>query len=262
AATTYLEGEDDEGGLVAVVVMQAGGSVEAVVQQFFPSLAPPAEVKFHLEARTVVRPDVVPAFLPVAVDLGVGETLLAAGDDLEDFVVIPPAGGAIHHLGPYLYNATSSGRHILVASGQGDIRVYGPPGTTLKALLVQGHVGEPHPVTAGQDTAWDFTLEGVPLYVGVVVETADNVGGLFGAGQFHGNYDVTFELDGVEVLQAGETDCAVPVQCGLSVLGSSSWWYIGDYLDEHVKAGTYQATASFEPSNNMQVYEVAAFVVP
>jgi hypothetical protein len=261
AATTYLEDDEDDGGdLVAVIVMQAGGRVEAVVQQFFPSLAPPAEVKFHLEARTVVRPDVVPTFLPVAVDLQAGETVLAAGDDLEDLVVIPPGGTALHHLGPYVYNATSSGRHVVIASGQGDTRLYGPPGTTLKALLVQLHQGEPHPVTSGEEVAWSFTLEGIPLYVGLLVETADQAQG-FAVAPFHGNHELTMTHAGFDVLQASEAGCVA--SCGFSLVGSGATDHaVSDYLDEHIGPGSYEVTARFETANGMQLREFAAYVLP
>jgi hypothetical protein len=259
AATTYLESEDD-GALVAVVVMQAGGRVEAVVTQFFPSLLPPAEVNFHLEARTVVRPDVVPSFVPVAVDLEPGQTLLAAGDDLEDLVVIPPGGTALHHLGPYVYNATSSGRHVVIASGQGDTRLYGPPGTTLQALLVQLHQGEPHPVPSGEEVAWSFTLEGIPLYVGLLVETADQAQG-FAVAPFHGNHELTMTHAGFDVLQASETGCAV--SCGFSLVGSGTTDHaVSDYLDEHIGPGAYEVTARFETANGMQLREFAAYVLP
>lgn len=258
AATTYLETEDD-GELVAVVVMQSGGRVEAVVQMFFPSLVPPADVNFNLEARTVVRPDVVPSFLPVAVPLRPGESLLAVGDGLEDFVVIPPGGTAIHHLGPYEYNATSPGQHIVIVSGQGDTRLHGPPGTTMKALLVQAYEGEPHAVTGGQDLTWGFTIDGVPLYVGLLLETVDQANG-FAAAVFHGNYEMTVTHAGFDVLKAAETGCVV--SCGFSLVGSGTMGHHeSDFLEERLGSGAYEVRARFETANGIQVREFAAYVV-
>lgn len=262
SATTYgdEEDEDDGGGEdVVVVVMRAGGKVEAVVRQFFFSAVPPADVHFTLEMRTVVRPDVLPTFLPIAVHLNAGETLLAAGDGLEDFVVVPPGGTASHHLGPFTYAATSAGRHVIVASGQGDIRLFGANGTRLEALLVEHHLGEPHPVSSGQDVAWEFTLQGTPLLVGLLVESTPVAGSTSGP-SLHGSFHATFERLGVTVL---EVDEACPtVVCEFISLGNSNDGFPGDYLDEHIGPGTYQAVARFELAQGFQVREFATFVAP
>ena len=258
--TTVDDEEEDDAGTVLVVVMQPGGKVEAAVTLYFAGV-PPQDTHVHLDVRSVVRPSVIPPFLPVALDLSAGETLLAAGSGLEDLVVIDPSGALQHHLGPFSYNATASGRHIAIASGQGDLRLYASANQTLRALVVQQAEGAGHAIVSGQDTTWEFTIEGVPLYVGLIVENADNAG-LFGVGQFHGNFDVRVERGGAVVLEVSETDCALVVQCGLNPIGSSQSWYIGAYLDERLGPGTYQATASFDPSNNMQVREFYSFVVP
>lgn len=258
--SSYEYNEEATSDLVAVVVLMPGGKVEAAVTMFFPSVLPPAEVKFHLEARTVVRPSAFPTGLPVALELGPGQALRAAGDQLEDFVVIPPGGKATHHLGPFVYNATAAGRHVVVATGQGDVQVFGPVGTALKPLLVEVQEGAPHAITGGQDLTWEFTIEGIPLYVGLFIETADQAQG-FAVAPFHGNYEVSMTHNGAEVLAASETGCVA--SCGFSLLGSGIMDHqVSDYLDEHLGPGAYQVSARFEAANGMQVREMYAYVVP
>lgn len=251
-------GEDDD--LVVVVVLMAGGKVEAVVTQFFPSFLPPAETKFTLEARSVVRPTVFPTYLPIALQLAPGDLLRAEGDKLDDFVVIPPGGRAIHHLGPHEYNATSPGRHIVVALGQGDINLRGPASTVLRPLLIQFAEGAPHAVSAAQpDASWGFNIEGVPLIVGLVIETQEAAAGL-GVLSFHGDYEVAITYGGAKVLTATESGCTP--SCEFTFIGDFRGTSYGTYLDERFGPGDYEATVHFDTAASIQVREVYGYVTP
>lgn len=260
---TYQDDDEDNGGdeTVVVIIMEPGGTVHLVVEQYFTGL-PPQSTTLQVAARSVVRPDVVPSYLPVSVDLEAGDVLLAAGDGLEDFVVVPPGGAAIHHLGPFEYNATSGGRHIVIAEGQGDIKLFGPPGTALKALIVQETMGTPHEVPSGQDVTWEFTVDGVPLYVGFVIQTVDAAGAGFAVGAFHGNFRVAIERLGATLLEVDVDDCTLPIQCGFNLVGGSDTRYYSEHLHEGLGPGSYGVSARFETASGYTVSEVYGFVVP
>lgn len=213
----------------------------------------------RVEVRTVVRPDVLPAYLPVAIRLAPGDRIEGNGSGLEDLVVVPPGQAPVHLLGPFAFEATAehgAGDYVVLARGKGETRLAGP-GTTLRPLPIQAREGSPHPLASGQAVTWDFDVPGVPLFAGVAIRNqpvAPELGGTY----LRGDVDLRVVQDGVEIVTFSSTNL-LP---SFGLLGSMATYHLTGTFDEHLRAGAATATVTYNAQHALEATDYVAWVEP
>lgn len=244
----------------AVVVRAPAGSVILTIQYGFPS--PDSAQGFTVEGlvHTVTRAEVVPSLLPVAIELGPGDVVNATADGLEQFVAFPPSGEALRAL-QYPFSITvpeggPSGTWYIIGAADEALRLTGP-NRTLAARLLEFVETEPVDITANQATAFTMDVAGFPLEAGVAFQSKEAAAFLHGA-TLMGNHKVTLvSPDKVDVLSGGAMANCSPM-CEFALIGGmDDIAYASAFLDEHLKAGTYEATVTIETSNDVQAYGFA-----
>ena len=245
-------------GLAALLVRQEGGSVTLVVRDcsVFAGGLTDTTVPVEGEARTVSRPDLLPVFVPVAVDLQAGDRVEAKGEDLSDFVVVPPGLPPLHLADEPSFvvaDGLPAGRYVLVAMGSGTVELRGAD-RLLRPLEVKLALGEERDVASGQDLSWDFALPGVPLYIGLAVYTSQEQQDVASA---RGAESVRMECSGREVAAYVES---YPLP-SFSIGGSSSRSLNSRYLDESL-VGPCTAHVKVDPAVGLKARERVAYVEP
>ena len=215
-----------------------------------------------VSVHTVSRADVVPAFLPVAIELGPGDVVNATGDGLEHFVAFPPSGEPIRSL-QYPFSLTvpaegAKGTYYLLASADEAVKLLGP-NRTLSARLLDFVQTEPVDLAPNQATTFTMDVAGFPLHAGVGFRSKALAPDMFLHGlTLMGNHQVKLvSPDKVDVLGGAAVANCNPM-CEVAFLGSMDGiGYSSGFLNEHLKAGTYEATVTMETSNDVQAYAFA-----
>lgn len=248
----------DGGSLAALLVRHEGGTVTLAVRDcsLFAGGFTDTAVPVEAEARTVSRPDVLPVYVPVAVDLQAGDRVEAKGDDLSDLVVVPP-GQPPRHLADepsfVVADGLPAGRYILVALGSGTVTLRGAD-RLLQPLEVKTVQGEERDLASGQELSWDFALPGVPLYAGLVVYTSEEQQDVVSA---RGAESARLECSGKEVATYAESS---PLP-SLSIGGFNSMYIRSGYLDDSL-LGNCTAHVKVDPAVGMKAMEHVAYVEP
>jgi hypothetical protein len=259
----YSEDDSGNGQLVidATLVRSSSGTVSLVLSYETPAFAEPqtyaSAVTVGTVVHTITRADVVPAFLPVAVQLGPGDLVNATGDGLRQLVLFPPQGPALRDLtapfGIVVPPTAPTGLYYLVADADEAINLTGPD-RPLQARLLDFVQTTPVDVQANADTTWDMDVPGQPLLVGLQLESKPT-GAFFAIAPISGSNTVSVSSPlNVEVLH-GEDTC--PVSCDFTLLGNTGNGYSSELLEEHLVPGTYHAKVSMQTSNGMQAYSWA-----
>lgn len=172
-----------------------------------------------VEVRSAVRPDVVPAQVPMLVDLAPGDRLLAMGPDVEELIVVPPAEDPVRDATSLAFNVSADGPAgtyvVMVMGGEGMLH---GPNVTLRPARVTWALGEPRPIPSGQDLDWGVTVPGIPIAVGLTVSSPQ--GSILTTSPqpvFMGSYSVRISQADREIL-ANDYPCPVPL-CSANVSG-------------------------------------------
>jgi hypothetical protein len=242
----------------ATLLRAASGTVSLVVVFYGPDYSNPQQsTTLQGAVHTVTRTDVVPAYVPVAVELGPGDTLNATGDGLSQLALFPPQGPALRVLkGPFNITLAADaprGTYVAIAQAEEAVRLYGP-NTTLSARLLEFTQSDTVDVAANGDTSWDLQMPGQPLIVGLQMESKGQVGQA-AVLPLVGDHKVALQSPlNVEVLDAQPAQCGPTPWCSFALLGQTGWGYSSGFLDEHLVPGTYHATISMQASNDMQAF--------
>lgn len=213
------------------------------------SIPPQTNPTASFAAQSVIRPDVVSPYMPVALQLAVGQSVNVTGTDIDEVLILSPTGTFVRDQAePFEFTANdTAGTYVVVVSGDDAVRLYGP-NTTLVAKRIASLEEEPRPLTSGTATTWTFDAPSRPLLVGVELSTIPNAG-FFGVGSAMTQYELSVTAPGnVGVLQASDT--CTPL-CSFGLVGFSFFTFTTDYLDEGLVAGTYDVSVTYT-GNNMQ----------
>ncbi|MEA3137237.1 MAG: hypothetical protein QOJ26_334 [Thermoplasmata archaeon] len=213
--------------------------------------------------HTISRAAVVPAYLPISVQLGPGDVVNATGDGLEQLVAYPPTGPAIR-LTQYPFELriakdAPEGDYYLIAMADEAVRLTGPNRTLTAHRLVYTQTDAVN-VPMGQAVSWDMPLEGFPVRAGMRIVGKEDVPGCCGAAHYMGPRHIRLTSpDSVDVL-AEDVDCLPIMGCQFSLIGNVGMSYMSGYLDEHLVKGTYTASLTVDQANNLQAYSWATVI--
>ncbi|MHB1262484.1 MAG: hypothetical protein ACYC2H_12295 [Thermoplasmatota archaeon] len=255
--TTILRmSEDSDNGassISALLVRAAAGTVTLHVT--FGGFVNPDPVNLEIRVHSVTRSDVVPSFLPVAIELGPGDIVNATGDGLEHFVAIPPTGLPLRAVQfPFSLQVPEDGARgtwFLIGDADEAIRMTGP-NRTLSARLLEFTTTEPVDLMPNQATSFTMDVVGQPLAVGLEIESKPSAAGFFSGASLLGNYEVSMRTPGqVEVLG---TQATCTPWCDFALLRSLTEGFQSAFLSEHLLPGVYEATVTLETANDLQAY--------
>lgn len=255
------DGNGDTTRIDATLVRSAAGTITLVITYEFPGFGSAQGFVLEGLVHTVTRADVVPSFLPVAVELGPGDVVNATGDGLEHFVAIPPQGLPLRAV-QYPFSLTvpddgARGTWFLIGDADEAIRMTGP-NRTLTARLLEFTATAPVDLAPNQGTSFPMEVAGQPLAVGVEIESKPTPAGFFSGASFLGNHQVSMRTPGqVEVLG---TQATCTPWCDFSILGGLTQGFHSAFLSEHLVPGTYEATVTLETANDLQAYAWAISV--
>ncbi len=257
--TQFIQVSEEENGgtmrIDATLVRAAAGTITLIATYEFPS--PGSAQGFALEGlvHTVTRSDVIPSFLPVAIELGPGDVVNATGDGLEHFMAIPPQGAPLRAVQyPFSLKVPEDGARgtwFLIGDADEAIRMTGP-NRTLSARLLEFTASDPVDLMPNQATSFTMDVAGQPLSVGLEIESKPSAAGFFSGASVLGNYEVSLRSPGqVEVL--GTKESCTP-WCDFALLRSLTEGFQSAFLSEHLTPGTYEATVTLETANDLQAY--------
>ncbi|HUR25944.1 MAG TPA: hypothetical protein VM327_08040 [Candidatus Thermoplasmatota archaeon] len=246
----------------AILVRGSSGTLTLTVQYVLPSVESAQGVTLAGRAHSSARGDVVPAYIPVAVELRPGDVINATGDGLTQFVVFPPEGAPLRAVafpfGLRVPDTYPAGTYFVVADADEAIRMTGPD-RPLSARAITYTRTEPLDVVPGQETTWEMAVPGHPLNAGVVLESKPTSGDLSLA-SFPGNFKARLTSpENVDVI-AVDQPCTPAVDCGIVLAGHNGYSSPGTYLDEHLVPGTYLASMTMENGHDMRAYSWAISV--
>ena len=249
----------------ALLVRSADGVVELALGPIFPSADQmQSGGRVTGTAHTIARADVVPAYVPVAVQLGPGDVVEARGGGLEQLVVFPPSGDAIRiTTAPFQVELPAdapAGQYFLFAEADEAVRMAGPNATLVAHRLVYLE-GDPVDVPMAQPTTWPLEIPGFPLIVGIEIESKRNVPDCCGVASYMGPRHVKMTTPANVDVLVEDVDCLPLMGCPLNPIGTSSNGYNTEFLDEHLVPGTYTASVLIDQANNMQAYAWAVYIV-
>lgn len=240
----------------ALVVRAAAGTVELRLTHRFASAASgpgaASPVTANVEARTVVRSQLLVGGMPAAIDLEPGQVLNFSNPDLDQVVLFTDAALVRDVDAPFTLEVPDGTRgDVIVMVIGGDTQVLGP-NTTMAARRVVAIEGDAKDIGSGTDTTFDITATKPPLLVGIALEPKDPAAGFFSVGDFLGPYSVTITSPGnVDVLD--ETpQCDAFCQNPLDFFGDGDAVHQTSFLNEYLTAGTYSIVISAEQTNNYQ----------
>jgi hypothetical protein len=250
--------EESQGGSVrldATLVRLASGTVTLVLQFEWPGFGSVQGVTLQGAVRTVTHADVVPALLPVAVELGPGDVVNATADGLQQFVAFPPSGKAVRAVQyPYslvIPDDAPRGTWFLVGDADEPLRVTGP-NRTLSARLLEFQQTDPVDVPANQATTFTMDVAGHPLLVGLELESQRQVEPFFGVLLIMGAHTPALvSPDQVQVLTGTDESAGCLPWCSFNPIGSFTWAYQSVFLDEHLTPGTFTATVEMTTANGV-----------
>lgn len=255
--TTILQmseqGGQGNGRIDALLVRGKAGTV--ALRLTLQSAVSPDGAAVEIRIHTVTRAEVVPSFLPVAIELGPGDVVNATGDGLEHFVAIPPTGAPLRAVQfPFSLTVPEDGARgtwFLIGDADEAIRMTGP-NRTLSARLLEFTHTTPVDLAANQATTFTMDVPGQPLQVGLEIESKPSAAGFFSGVSLLGNYQVSMRSPNqVEVLGTQET--CTPA-CDFSMLRSMTASFESTLLGEHLVPGSYEATVTLETAHDLQAY--------
>jgi hypothetical protein len=249
----------------ATLVRSSSGTVAMLITFEFPTPDAAQGVTVEGSVHTVTRADVVPSFLPVALRLEPGDVVNATGDGLEHLVAFPPSGEPLRAV-QYPFSLSipedaPAGTWVLIGDADEAIRLLGP-NRTLEARLLEFVETPPVDVAPNQATSFTMDVPGFPLHAGIAFQSKPAAPDLFLSGvTVLGNHQVALlSPDRVDVI-SGSATCQ-PF-CDFSMIGGiDGMGYSSGFLNEHLKAGTYEATVTMETSNDVQAYSFALYIAP
>lgn len=249
----------------ALLVRSGAGALQLVIVPEFPSFdALAAGPSVTGNVHSVVRASVVPAYVPVAVQLGPGEVLNATGDGLEQLVAYAPDGSTVRDttkpFGLAIPDGAPTGTYILFVVADEAVRLLGPDRTLTAHRLVFMET-EPVDLASGQPSTWEMPIPGLPVEVGVALESKETVPDCCSAASYLGPRTIGITAPGNVAILTEETDCLPLMGCPFTPLGRFSWWYGSEFLDEHLVPGTYAATVTPDQANNAQAFSWAVYIV-
>lgn len=234
-----------------IVVRGASGQVLLHVYNpggfgFPPNPAPTAS----FDANSVVRADRLVADVPASLHMRPGQSINLTSEDVEEAVFIAPDGAVERRTAaPFTFTANgTAGDYTILMVGQGSTAVTGPD-TELKARRMTMLQSEPQALASGSATMWSLATEGRPLLVGLWIESVPApAAGFFSVGSTMTQFEATLTGPG-NVVFVDETMQCTPF-CGFA-FGGFTWGFSGDYLDERLQQGSYDATVTYT-GNGMQ----------
>ena len=249
----------------ALLVRADAGTVTMTLRYGFPGPDSAQGVTVTGTAHTVTRADVVPSFLPVALRLEPGDVVNATGDGLEHLVAFPPAGGEVLRAVQYPFSIQvpedgPAGTWVLIGDADEALRLLGP-NRTVEARLLEFVETAPVDVAPNAATSFAMDVPGFPLHAGIAFQSK-RAADLFLSGvTVLGNHQVSLvSPDRVDVI-SGSATCQ-PL-CDFSMIGGiDGFGYSSGFLNEHLKAGSYEATVTMETSNDVQAYGFALYIAP
>lgn len=274
---TYAELESDgasfiryvgtEQGISATLVRGASDTVSLVLGRYALCGDPTAATPVTAEARSVVRSDVVPAFLPVVLRLAPGDRIRAMGEgsaDIKDFIVIPPGQSAIHHLDDPSFNVTAdmpTGEYVVMVTG-GEAMLHGPS-VTLRPARFLHQLGDDRAVTSGQDLAWTASVPGIPAFAVLYLATGES-GGLTGGTtlSYDSGYTMAIRQAGKDLASDEEDACVLPgLPCRMNGPGGQSTRAIGTGLfPEGMGLGDLEFAVTSDAGQGMHAYELVGYI--
>lgn len=255
--------------LAANLVRQPSGTVTLVLGACgIESVTPnsPA-VPVSAEVRTVVRPDVLPPYMPVTVRLAPGDRILAMGEgsaDLDAMVVVPPGLDPVHLLDEPSFNVTEgmpSGDYIVVVKG-GEAMLHGPNVTLVPAPL-HHFLGEARDLPSGQAASWSTKVPGVPAYAALIVEMGRPGSGVDDPNvRYMSDIRLSISQAGTEIAAYEQPSCTAPgLPCQVNGFGGYSSTSMGTaYFPESLRPGEVGFEAESSMSQGVVVYELIAYV--
>jgi hypothetical protein len=247
----------------ATLVRAETGTVGLVITFSFPGPDSAQGLTVEGTVHTVTRADVVPSFLPVAIHLEPGDVVNATGDGLDHFVAFPPSGAPLRAVQyPFSLEVPAdapAGTWVLIGDADEALRLLGP-NRTLAARLLAFVATTPVDVQPNQDTSFSMDIPGFPLHAGIAFQSKAVADSFFAGVTVLGNHQVSLlSPDRVDVLQGSSMTCS-PF-CDVSFIGGiDDFGYSSAFLDEHLKAGSYEATVTMETSNDVQAYGFALYI--
>lgn len=259
------ENNGNQASIDILAVRGADGTLQLVLQQFFPSFqSTSGQGTVSGTAHSAVRATVVPAYVPVTVELQPGDVVNATGD-IEQLVAYPPgsSGAALRDL-TYPFSLAvpadgPGGTYTLIVAADEAVRLTGP-NRTLVAHRLSYTATDPVDVPAGQETTWEMPVSGLPVLAGVALTTKETVPDCCSVAAYPGTHDVGLVAPGNVPVLTSHQDCVPLVDCPFTVIGGYTFSYRSDLLDEHLLPGTYTASVASDHANNIQAYSWALTV--
>jgi hypothetical protein len=261
------ESSGEEISLDALLVRSPSGTVTLVLMaEFFAFESLPEGASATGTAHTVVRSSVVPAYVPVSVQLGPGETVNATGDGLEQFVAFAPDGVIVRDVtepfGVTLPATAAAGSYTLFAVADEAVRLFGPPGRPLAAQRLLHMQTDAVPLQSGAPATWEAAVPGLPVWIGVVLESSEVVPGCCSAGSYTGPHEVRLVGPGNVDVILEQNDCLLPaLECPMALVFSYyAYWYGSGFLSEQLVPGAYTATVTADQAVHAQAYTTAVYI--
>lgn len=249
--------------LAALLSRQGSGTVALVVQNCSLTtrdLPEPSDVL--VEARSVVRSSVLPAFLPALVRLAPGDVLEAIGpsaSDITDLIAVPPGGNPVHGLNATRFEVLPdmpAGDYLVVVKGT-DATLRGP-NTTLRLAPIEFALGTEHAIPASTGVSWGATVPGLPLYAGLLLGTgrADRVDPNV---SYMAEFTLAITQGDVTLGLYGETECVVPCRVNAPTGYSTTSTGTG-LLPQGLGRGELTFTVESTMSSGSWAYEYVAYL--
>ena len=248
--------------LDASLVRASSGTVGLAVHYYLPSVLSAAGAILVGGAHAVSRDEVVPPFVPVAIELGPGDVVYASGAGISQFVLFDPDGEPLRSVQePFelrIPDDYPAGTYVAIADAEEAVRLLGPDRTLSARQLVFDQTA-PVDLAPGAPSSWSMPVPGHALVLGVVVGSKPTVDGSAVAA-FPGNFDVKLTSPANVDVVAERQECLVFVSCGMALLGYFTFGYSTDLLDEHLVPGQYAVSVTTDGGRDMQAWSWALYV--
>ncbi len=254
--------ESSKASFAGIFIRADAGKVELHIYNpgGFSAIPPEPAPAVEYSAHGAVRAGLLVPQVPAAIALKPGERLNLTGGGVEEALLIAPDGAVTRKASaPFELVANgTAGLYTLLMLGSEASAVHGPNVTMAAKRLARVEDG-PHALASG-GTAWGFSPEGIPLLVGLTVQSGRSPVDPFGGGMpsmtaFSTGWSLAITAPGsVEVLREDESFCS-PF-CG----GGFQYTTSTDFLDERLRPGEYGFSVTFEGSG-AEAYAFAVVIV-
>lgn len=254
----------DRAEVAATLIRQPSGTVTLVVQHGNLFVVDPtaSSVPFDAEVRTAVRPDTLPAYLPVFIALRPGDRIQAMGadsGDIDDFMVIPPGMDPIHQTDNLTFvvtDAMPAGDYVAMVMGA-QAMLHGP-NATLRAAPIEWVQGEDRAITSGQPLTWTAAIPGIPAYAMLFLATGAGTDFTSPEPSYHGGFTMAIRQQGVELAAEENPSCIVP--CSFNGAGQSTRMIGTSLFPEGLRLGDLEFEVTNDMSQGMRAYEVIGYI--